>query len=341
MVKTNRMELLSTLNSVKPGLSNREVVEQSTSFVFQSGQVITYNDEIAIHAPLPEGFDLEGATPAKELLSILSRFKGEEVEIDLAENEIKLKCGRSRAGVRLEVTISLPLDELKIPKKWNKLPVDFIEGLKACIPSAARDMTYPILTTLHITPDYVESSDNNRITRFELSAGEIKNEMLLPVEAAIALTKISGLEKFAVNDGWAHFTDDSGMIMSCRVSEGDYPNLDQHLEIDAVGSIELPGTIHEMLDRAGVFLSSAIDQDNAVRIEVTDKGLMTVRGEGEFGWYEEACRVKWSGKEGIAFSVHPAHLAAILETSKTVQVAEGRIAFSDLKFKHVVALEAQ
>ena len=340
-MKVNRVELLKALNLVKAGIAAKEVVEQSTSFVFQAGQVITYNDEIAIHVPLPEGFDLEGATPAKELLSILSRFKGEEVEIDLDENEIKLKCGRSRAGVRLEATISLPLDELKIPKKWNKLPADFIEGLKSCIPSAARDMTYPILTTLHITPDYVESSDNNRITRFKLSAGEIKKEMLLPVEAAIALTKISGIAKFAVNDGWAHFTDDSGMVMSCRVSEGDYPNLDQHLEINAVGSIELPGTIHEMLDRAGVFLSSAIDQDNAVRIEVTDKGLMTVRGEGDFGWYEEACRVKWSGKEGVAFSVHPAHLAAILETSKTVQVAEGRIAFSDKKFKHVVALEAQ
>lgn len=340
-MKINRKQLLGALQLVKAGIATKEVVEQSTSFVFQAGQVITYNDEIAVHAPLPEGFDLEGAAPAKELLSILSRFSGEEVEIDLDDAEIKLKCGRQKAGVRLEATISLPLDELKIPTKWNKLPADFIAGLKSCIPSAARDMTYPILTALHITADFVESSDNNRITRYSWGDCSFKKEILLPVDAAIVLTRTDGIVQFSAANGWVHFTDGSGMVMSCRAISGDYPKLDQHLEIDAVGSIELPATIHNMLDRAGVFLSAAVDQDNAVRIEVTDKGLMTIRGEGDGGWYEESCRVKWDGGQNVTFSVHPAHLAAILETSRTVEIAEDRIAFSNAQFKHVVALEVQ
>ena len=46
-MKINRMNLLNVLESVHPGLSKRDMVEQSACFVFQGGRVITFNDEIA------------------------------------------------------------------------------------------------------------------------------------------------------------------------------------------------------------------------------------------------------------------------------------------------------
>ena len=86
-MKLNRNELLDCLNIVRPAIASKEVIEQTTCFIFQAGQVITYNDEVAIHAALPEGFEVEGAIPAKELLNILNRFKGDEVEFTPEENE--------------------------------------------------------------------------------------------------------------------------------------------------------------------------------------------------------------------------------------------------------------
>ena len=45
-MKINRKELLEVLSLIKPGLSNNEMVEQSTHFIFEAGEVYTYNDQI-------------------------------------------------------------------------------------------------------------------------------------------------------------------------------------------------------------------------------------------------------------------------------------------------------
>ena len=341
-MKINREVLLQQLNAVKPGLASKEVIDQSTYFVFMDGQVITFNDEIAVHAPLVKGFEVSGAVPAKELLAILSKFKGEEVELEPVENELKLKCGKSKAGIKLSAEITLPVDEIKIPKKWFSLPKDFIEGLKACIPSVARDLTYPILTTLHITDDFVESTDNNKITRWTWAKkGDFGDQgVLLPVEAALSLIRFNPTN-YDEEGGWAHFIDDNNVVFSCRTSSGEFPALSDYLEIEKIGELEFPTALLDMLDLAGVFLTGATSGDRLVNIEITDKGLMTVRGEGDYGWYEESCRTKWGGKEGVLFSVHPSHLSAIFNNTKNAEIGKDRIKFSTKSFVHIVALEVK
>ena len=51
-MKINKQQFIEALELVKPGLAAKEIIEQSTSFVFRAGQVITYNDEVAVHAPV-------------------------------------------------------------------------------------------------------------------------------------------------------------------------------------------------------------------------------------------------------------------------------------------------
>ena len=46
-MKIDREEFLKQLESVLPGYSTKEVIEQSSCFVFKKGRVYTYNDEIA------------------------------------------------------------------------------------------------------------------------------------------------------------------------------------------------------------------------------------------------------------------------------------------------------
>jgi DNA polymerase III sliding clamp (beta) subunit (PCNA family) len=341
-MKINRETLLQHLNAVKPGLAFKEVIEQSTYFVFMGGQVITFNDEIAVHAPLADGFEVSGAVPAKELLAILAKFSGDEVELEAGDNELKLRCGKSKAGIKLSAEITLPVDEIKIPESWTPLPKDFIDGLKACMPSVARDLTYPILTTVHITDDFAESTDNNKITRWDWGKGGDfgKEGLLLPIDAVTALVRFAPTD-FDVDGGWAHFIDANDVVFSCRTSAGEYPDLTAHLDIEKIGELEFPAALAEMLDRAGVFLSGATSGDNLVGVEITDKGLMTVRGEGDYGWYEESCRTKWLGSDGVKFSVHPAHLQAIFSVSKDAEISVDRIKFTTSNFTHVVALEVK
>lgn len=342
-MKVARKELLETLNAVKPGLASKEILEQSNSFLFVGGQVITFNDEVAVHAQVQEGLELEGAVPAKEMIAILSRFSGDEVTLTVEENELKLTCGRGRAGIRLEAEVILPLNDLiQLPTKWKSLPADFVQAIKTCLPSAAHDLTYPILSTVHITSEHAESTDNDRITRFTFKnpcKGLHKQTLLLPLNAAQVLARCKVAE-FAVDSDWGHFKTDTGVIYSCRTVAGDYPDLSPFLTVNSIGELHFPDKIGEILDRAGVFLSGMVDLDNSVNLSINEKGLLTVKGEGDSGWYEESLRVPWTGGQ-FSFSIHPSHLQSVLGAANKAEIGEDRIMFVTESFTHVVALEAK
>ena len=43
-MKINRSKLLDILQIIKPGLANKEIVEQSTHFIFSGENISTYNE---------------------------------------------------------------------------------------------------------------------------------------------------------------------------------------------------------------------------------------------------------------------------------------------------------
>lgn len=337
-MKINKSEFLKVLNAVKPGLAGKEIIEQSASFIFQDSQAITFNDEIAVHHPLPDGLDITGAVPAKELIAILSRFKQDEVELILTDNELQLKCGKSKAGIKLEAEITLPMDELIIPTDWKKLPSDFNEGLKACAPSAAKDMTHPILTAINLDKKFACSSDDIRITHWKWIKGSTFDAPVLLPASTVSGILHANVTDYNADSSWIHFTNKEGVVFSCRVLDGEYPDITPHLEVESLGELVFPEAMTEILDRAGVFLSGTIDSDNSVSILIDSRGLMIVKGEGEFGWYEETCRTVWKG-EATGFTIHPSHLQSILKTSNKCIIGVDKIKFVTEQMAHVVALE--
>jgi len=96
----NRKELLTILGKVAPGLSNTEILEQSSSFIFMDGLVITFNDEISVSHPIP--YDWTGAVVAKELMTLLKKYKDDEIEVNITQEEFLIKTKRGEAGIRLD-----------------------------------------------------------------------------------------------------------------------------------------------------------------------------------------------------------------------------------------------
>jgi hypothetical protein len=90
-----RQELIDALETVKPGLAQKEIVEQSSSFAFIDGKVVTYNDEISISHPV-EGLKVEGAVRAEELYQLLHRITRDEVEISQTKTNSTLRPGVRR-----------------------------------------------------------------------------------------------------------------------------------------------------------------------------------------------------------------------------------------------------
>ena len=161
-MKVNKRELQDALTIVEPGLANKEVIEQTTSFAFVKGRVVTYNDEISMSYPV-KGLHLTGAVKADKLYALLKKIKlkkdkegkvDENIDITLGEAEIEISYYSMKAGLALQSDIKLPLDqEIAEKGEWKALPEDFMPAIKFTMTCCSRDMSRPVLTCIHINKD--------------------------------------------------------------------------------------------------------------------------------------------------------------------------------------------
>ena len=93
-----KQDLLTALETVKPGLASKEMIEQSTSFAFMNDRVVTYNDEISLSHPVKD-LEIEGAIQAEQLYKLLNKLKKDEIEVEIKGNELLLKSGNTEAGL--------------------------------------------------------------------------------------------------------------------------------------------------------------------------------------------------------------------------------------------------
>ena len=329
-MKIERQKLLETIEIVKPGLASKEFIEQSTSFAFQAGKLITFNDEISVSHPID--LDIEGTVKAEELHGLLSKMKGEVIDFDLSDDEVQLKCGKFKAGLKLDLEVKLPLESLEGGGKWYSLPDDFIDGLSFAKFSASKDMTSPVLTCLHVDGSFVESSDNYRITRYALK-GDVGKEFLIPATVADQLCRYS-FQEVSVGKSWVHFRNDAGTVFSVRTFSSKFPEISGMLDIQGV-ELKLPRKIQEMLDRASILAKRDYKLDEEVLVKVHDNKFI-VRGQGEVGWSEEEANVRYSG-DPILFKANPDFLKAMSDVRECV-VGERVIKFQGENWQHLIAL---
>jgi len=72
-MKVNREAFLQCLETVQPGLSTREVVEQASSFIFKEGEVFSFNDELFCRNKSTLNSSFQGAVKADKLLNLLRK----------------------------------------------------------------------------------------------------------------------------------------------------------------------------------------------------------------------------------------------------------------------------
>lgn len=323
------------LEVVKPGLANKEVVEQSTSFAFIDGKVVTYNDEISISHPV-EGLDITGAIQAEELYQILKKIDKEEIEISVVDNEIRLTAGKSRAGLILHQEVKLPLEEIGAIGKWKALPDNFLKGLQFAVPSCSRDNSRPKLTCVHCSDNnYIEASDGHRISRLTLSDPLPVASFLLPADSTLKVLRLMPT-KIAEGKGWIHFKTEEGTILSCRVFEEKYLELDPHVKVEG-NWVTLPETIYDIVDRANIFAKrdSVFDEEITITIE---KQKLTVRSESDAGWFEEKTKIE--STDSLKFKITPILFKSIIKETQSFICSNKALRFDGEDWFYVMALKA-
>ncbi len=334
-MKVNRKELLASLEAVSPGLASKEVVEQSSSFVFRSGKVMTYNDAISVVASV--SLEFEGAVRADELHALLKKYTADELDIEPGDTELKIKGRGSRAGIAIDTEISLPIDAIPEPKRMRTLPEDFLDSIEACLTSVSTDVGKETLCCIYLDGEIAESTDGIRLTQFEYQKPLFKKPCLLPATAAKELIKYKP-ERYGTAEGWIVFDCEGGARFRARLHEGKFPDTSKIIDFEGE-EVTLPEKIAEMIGRARVFSeSTGFEEDNKIQVEIADNKIR-IEGRGPGGWVKESCKIEYSGK-AVAFTVNPRLFsdAAALGHAVKVNPDEGRLRIEGNNTIHILML---
>lgn len=321
-MKVKREELLTALQFAKLGTSLRgEMLEQSNSFVFVDGNVVTFNDEIKTTSHSPLG-DIEAAVIADDLLRLLEKLPDEEIEVGIKKgkkgHELSIKGKKRRAGVTCFAEITLPYDEIPKPEKWSKLGEGVVEMLQHASHICGNNITDELTTYVHVTPDYIEASDNRRLLRADMETG-FPEECLLPAKSLKVISSVD-IRRVSVGEGWVHFRASNKGIISIRCSHQKYhKDMDKVLNMgDNPQAISFPANLAELVGRAAVMLDT--EGGGYIQVELDD-GQLTLSSQRDTGWYAEDKRVKYSGTP-LSFYIKPTFLQQLLERTRKAEVSE-------------------
>lgn len=313
----SKSNLLAALATVKPGLASKELLEQTTSFAFIEGRVVTYNDEISISHPVT-GIDFEGAINAKELYGLLSKIDKDEIELSIEGTELLIQAGRVKAGLKLEGEVKIPLKE--IPKKMGKIsnPKRFVYLLTFAMQTCSRDPAASKLSCICLQKSgLIVGSDGHRLFQGQGDPLPVET-FLLPASSAVEIIKMTptfiSLEK-----GWVHFKNDGNTVISSRRIEDDYipeSQVKNVLTFNKIGQVDFPAKINQILERVRLFAKGDTPLDELVEI-VIEKGKMKLRAEAEStgSWVEERASISFEGS--ITFLITPSLFIDILQITQT------------------------
>lgn len=331
-IKVNREQLLHELETVKSGLSDREIVEQSSCFVFRGGIVHTYNDEMACQQRT--SLKIEGAVKATPLISILEKLPESEVEVLPGDEELLIVGKRRKAGIRMEQEILLPIEVVPTPTKWRVLHAEFSDAVSMVQQCAGRDESQFAITCVHINKGFVEAFDNYQLARYTVDTG-IRSKSILIRRGSAKQVASLGVTHVGETENWVHFKNDDGLMISCRRYVEDYPELDELLAVDGVQT-SLPKGLAEACDKASVFSADNPD-DDMIAVEILP-GKIRIKGTGASGWYTESKKARYKGQP-LTFSIPPALLIEIVKQHNQCEVSESRLKVDGGKFTYVTCLQ--
>lgn len=331
----NRKELINALTKVIPGLAVKEIIEQSSYFIFEKDRIWTFNDQITISQSFKS--NLAGAVKADEFYKLLNKLNDDELTILTEEGSFSIQGKTITANIKIDPDIKLqPIEAPGInSKKWQTLPKDFNEAMAVCIFSASRNMIRPELTCLYITEDSIFSTDTFRATK-RIMDGEVKENLLLPATSAKELSKYNVNKVFTDSIGWLHFTNKEHTMFSCRTFvDLKYPEkIREFLEVEGE-EIKLPDDFESVIDRVSTLITADFDLDRFVDLTI-EKNTLICKGRGPHGSVSEKIKIKYSGKP-IEIKVHPGFLLEILKNLNNMIVGE-RLLFKGNNFSHAICL---
>lgn len=334
-MKVNRTTLLNEIVAMQPGLSNREIIEQSGCIVFKNGNLYSFNDEIACVCKTSlKG--ITGAIRASSLINLLSKMSEDGIDISVVKNELIIKGQSRKAGITFDKEIILPIDMIEVPQKWVKLPDEFQKALSMVRPSVGVDASKFVLTCINFMPDAIQACDGYEGGNYVIKL-PMKNSFLIRGDSAKYIN--ASFDSFGMTKNWICFKSKT-VVLCCRKYKEKYPDLAPILKFSGTPA-ELPKSIEGAVELANIFSSQleAGENENLVTITLS-KDYIEVFGQGQDGWLKERRKAKYNG-DTITFRTAPDLITSLVKKQTKCFISKDKIKIKSGNFTFVASLSVE
>lgn len=339
MMKMDPKVVEESLRKLMPAVASKGLVEQTAYVLFLGRDVGTYNDDLCIRATSPFGDLGEFAVPAETLLALMSKLT-KPMELGLKDGTLHVHSGRVQASINTIAEVSSPIKGLALPADgaWVRLTDGLMEAASFCSFCTGEDLMKPMASCVHVGRGFVEACDNVRMVRKTIKTGKARG-MTIPAKHIKPIMAI-GPVRYASTEGWAHFKANDGMVASCRVVSGEFPDLERLLEPDGDPMTLPTKKMVVALERAKAFIASAFSEYNSgtplVTIKSPGDGTYRISAEGKHGMIKEKVPGAPEGMR-FAFRANPSFLCDVLPMTTEMTIGKNRLRFKGEDFVHVIA----
>lgn len=332
-MNVKREQLLRELELVKPGLSAREYLEQSSCFVFDGEDIMTFNDEISCR--LPSSLKITGAIQATSLQTILEKMDDEVLQFrETSKGELQLKGKNKMIGLTKDAEVFLPVDKVEKPGEWKPLPAAFTEAVGLVQHCVSEDESKFVLTCIHLHPKYLEACDNQQLMRYTMKTG--LTESVLVRGASLKQIVSMGMDAVSITPNWIHFRNGEGLVLSVRKYDETYHNIGGIIDFSG-HKIVIPKGLKEAALRAAVFAEEK-SGDSMIKVSLST-GSLKIIGEGLSGWYKEGKKVAYEGPP-MSFVIAPELLQHVAEKYQEAEITDEKLKVVGGKWVYVTVLGA-
>lgn len=346
-----RTSLLQAFEKVLPAVSKKDMLDQSTCFVFNRDRIYAHNEEINISCVMPynDGELIEGAVSAQEFYSLIKNMKEDDISLKTNNGEIFVRGKRLKAGMKIRTDVEAPNHNFN-EINWHVVKPKFFEDLKFVSCACANNIADIRFACVNVQMNgLIEATDTFRIFRVKSTPLKFGEDFLILGKTAAQLQsynlQFAALEQQTYGEGsWIHFknTPSADLIFSCRRIFDRFPDIDEEgaFDIEHGDKVVFPSLLINALQRIWVFAKRTQEVEEEINILI-EPGQLIVSGENENGWVREKCKMKYDG-DPIEFSISPSFLAMILEKSRiaTIDKRRTKIRFEEEEgaWYHVIAL---
>ena len=344
----DRVELMEALTKIKPGIANKEFLEQSTHFILDKDYILTYNDEISILYPFDIG--VECTIEAGLLYKLVSKMEEDIVTFKMNKTTLKIECGDVKAKLPIVVDSQIlgyvnKLSEEQEKLTWHKLPKDFLDAVKLCAFSASTDKTLGTLTCVWIEGQDVLSFDKYRGSWYQMES-EVAENFYIDAEYIAQLNNFEDPTQYCISKSWAHFEMANGIVFSARLTIPDklLPLRDKFNKFEHDARVSLPDTLSTAIDTVSLTVEQQEKLNQRITIEFRGD-LIKCTGSSEKGTITKELHLeKALTCEPFAIEARPKAMIEVLDKASHLLVGKLQGMFKSREkrgFQHLIALKVK